>query len=79
MKWFDTGKNTCPMCRKVSKNIYTTYMLKMYTNRFVVVQRKLDKLEKVKFNTLSEYWQETVQDLEHEYMEICAFFDTYDE
>jgi hypothetical protein len=73
-KWFETGKNTCPMCRNVCKN--NSYFTQIYTNRFIVVQRKLSKLEKVNFYSLSEYWQETMQDLEKEYMDICEYMDT---
>ena len=79
MKWFGTGKNTCPICRNVSKNIYNAYILKMYTDQILVVQRKLDKLEKVKYNIESEYWQETLEDLEREYFDMCDYFETYDE
>jgi abortive infection bacteriophage resistance protein len=36
----------------------------------------LSKLEKVNFYSLSQYWQETIQDLEKEYLDISEYMDT---
>ena len=74
MAWFDTGNNTCPMCRNVCKN--NPYILKKYIDRVVVITRKLEmytELSKHLTCASNIYMQRIIHELEEEYCKICDY------
>ena len=72
-QWFNTGKKTCPLCRAVTK--LTPIIIREFEDRVYVIERQLEKIEKISYHDLSDYWKEKVDNLEEEVVTLIQLLE----